>query len=117
MTGFVLEFKRNYSPAMTTEPYEMFPIGEVSADNVADSTSNEQSIDDRPQDNLEHQASQIPPPRISENFRAPVNNTTNRRCQEWTTDYVRRLVDRGIIGAEALEIVQSKRDPPSHGIF
>lgn len=31
-------------------------------------------------------------------------------------DYVRYLVAKGNIGAEAIEIVQSKRDPPTHGI-
>ena len=42
--------------------------------------------------------------------------TTNRRCQEWTTDYVKRLVAVGYIGEEAVGIVQAQRDPPSHGI-
>jgi Fe2+ transport system protein FeoA len=31
-------------------------------------------------------------------------------------DYVRRLVQLGYIDESAIEIVQSKRDPPSHGI-
>jgi hypothetical protein len=43
--------------------------------------------------------------------------TTNRRCQEWTTGYVKRLVSAGyIIGEDAINIVQAQRDPPSHGI-
>jgi hypothetical protein len=42
--------------------------------------------------------------------------TTNRRCQEWTTDYVKRLVAAGYIGEDAVSIVQARRDPPSHGI-
>jgi hypothetical protein len=41
--------------------------------------------------------------------------TTNRRCQEWTMDFVKRLVQAGYIGQDAVDIVQSKRDPPSHG--
>jgi hypothetical protein len=44
------------------------------------------------------------------------NQTTNRRCQEWTTDYVRRLADLGYIEEGAIDIVESRRDPPSHDI-
>lgn len=42
--------------------------------------------------------------------------TTNKRCQEWTMEYIRHLVSKGYIGAQAIQIVQSKRDPPTHGI-
>jgi hypothetical protein len=31
-------------------------------------------------------------------------------------DFVRRLVQMGYIGEGAIDVVQSKRDPPSHGI-
>lgn len=31
-------------------------------------------------------------------------------------EYVRHLVARGLIDDEAIEIFQSKRDPPTHGI-
>lgn len=31
-------------------------------------------------------------------------------------EYVRYLVEKGYIGAEAVDIVQSQRDPPTHGI-
>ncbi|KFY04531.1 hypothetical protein V491_09324 [Pseudogymnoascus sp. VKM F-3775] len=37
------------------------------------------------------------PPRPSENFRAPVNDTTNKRCQEWTTEFVQRLVNNATL--------------------
>ncbi|KFY32545.1 hypothetical protein V493_00096 [Pseudogymnoascus sp. VKM F-4281 (FW-2241)] len=116
MAGYMLEFKRNYSPTMTQEPHEMYPIGEVFAANIIESTSNGRSRDNKPRDKLEREAAQVAPPRISENFRAPVNDTTNRRCQEWTIDFVRRLVDSGVIAQTAFDIVQDKRDPPSHGI-
>lgn len=42
--------------------------------------------------------------------------TTNKRCQEWTIEFVRYLVAKGLIAAEAIQIVQSKRDPPNYGI-
>lgn len=31
-------------------------------------------------------------------------------------EYVRHLVAKGLIAADAIQIVQSKRDPPTHGI-
>ncbi|KNG80395.1 hypothetical protein ANOM_011126 [Aspergillus nomiae NRRL 13137] len=65
---------------------------------------------------LETTACQVPAPRASENFMAPVNDTTNKRCQEWIMEYVRLLVDKGYIDAEAIDVANSNRDPPTHGI-
>ena len=31
-------------------------------------------------------------------------------------EYVRYLVEKGYIGAEAVDIVQAQRDPPAHGV-
>jgi hypothetical protein len=76
MAGYMLEFKRNYSPTMTQERHEMYPIGEVLADNIVESTSNDRSRDNKPGDKLEREAAQVAPPRISENFRAPVNDVS-----------------------------------------
>ncbi|KAK0103141.1 hypothetical protein ONS95_014941 [Cadophora gregata] len=116
MAGYMLEFKRHYSPAEAEEKYEMWRIGETSEENVKDFAGNEFIREHTPRDNLEREATRVPPPRISENFRAPVNDTTNRRCQEWTMDFLHHLVLKGFISQEADDIVQSKRDPPSHGI-
>lgn len=74
------------------------------------------TTDSTPRGNIEVAASQVPTPGISQNFMAPVNDTTNKRCQEWTMEYVRHLVAKGLIGEDAIQIVQSKRDPPTHGI-
>ena len=41
---------------------------------------------------------------------------TNKRCQEWTMEYVRQLVSKRLISSEAIQRVQSKRDPPTHGV-
>ncbi|KAF2679983.1 hypothetical protein K458DRAFT_393261 [Lentithecium fluviatile CBS 122367] len=65
---------------------------------------------------MEIVATQVPAPGKSEDWFAPVNDTTNRRCQEWTMDYVRCLVTVGYIDSAAVSIVQSKRDPPAHGV-
>jgi hypothetical protein len=76
MVGYMLEFKRNYSPTMTQEPHEIYPIGEVFADNILESTDSGCRIDNKPRDKLAFEAAKVPPPRISENFRAPVNNVS-----------------------------------------
>lgn len=76
MAGYLLEFKRNYAPAATQEPYQAFPIGEVLANDILDSTDGQQITDDTPRNSLEREAARLPPPRISENFRAPVNNVS-----------------------------------------
>lgn len=31
-------------------------------------------------------------------------------------EYLRHLVNKGVIGAHALSVVRSRRDPPTHGI-
>ncbi|KAI9038971.1 uncharacterized protein KD926_010073 [Aspergillus affinis] len=116
MMGYGLLFQRKYTPA-TTGHGELVSIGSVACDHVVDtSASGTPSEDSTPRGTLELLAAQVPPPRISENFMAPVNDTTNRRCQEWTIEYLRHLVQQGIIGAEAIEVVQSKRDSPTHGM-
>ncbi|KAK6810876.1 hypothetical protein RU639_013329 [Aspergillus parasiticus] len=116
MIGFAHEFKRCYEPAKSTEPYEMWPIGEVDSAHIFDWPEGGCSIRTDPKGDLEIAAAQVPAPGISRDFMAPVNDTTNRRCQEWTMEYVRYLVAKGYLGGEAIEIVQSKRDHPTHGI-
>ncbi|KAJ5474903.1 hypothetical protein N7475_004469 [Penicillium sp. IBT 31633x] len=100
MAGYILEFKRNYNPSLEIHD-QMFPIGQVSSFDIIDSPN---------------AAPSIPTPGISNNFMAPVNDTNNKRCQEWTMEYVRYLVAKDLIGEEAIRIVESKRDPPTHGI-
>ncbi|KAJ5501800.1 hypothetical protein LT330_000704 [Penicillium expansum] len=115
MAGYVLEFKRNYNPSL--EPHDQkFSIGYVHSSDIVDSPDAAPSIDSTPRGNIELAATQIPTPGISQNFMAPVNDTTNKRCQEWTMEYVRHLVAKGLIEEKAIEIIQSKRDSPTHGI-
>ncbi|PLB51368.1 hypothetical protein P170DRAFT_436390 [Aspergillus steynii IBT 23096] len=114
--GYSLIFQRNYTP-MATGLDEVLPIGNVGSEHIVDtSASGSPSEDSTPRGTLEILAAKVPPPRISENFMAPVNDTTNKRCQEWTMEYLCHLVKKGIIGADAIPVVQSKRDPPTHGI-
>ncbi|CRG89793.1 hypothetical protein PISL3812_06832 [Talaromyces islandicus] len=120
MTGYQLEFERNYS--IPPENCEVVPIGQVDSSNVVDSTTitpnqgQTTNKDFTPQGNLEIAASQVPAPGVSANFMAPVKDVTNKRCQEWTMEYIRYLVSKGYLGSEAIQIVQYKRDAPDHGI-
>ncbi|KAF3481784.1 uncharacterized protein GIQ15_04543 [Arthroderma uncinatum] len=120
MVGYKLEFKRNFSPSTAQPPHTNTLIGHVAVDLVADEGSDVDSaglkLDYTPKGELEKIASQVPPPPISKNFMAPVDGIVNRRCQEWTMDFIERLVSRKYIEAEALCIAQSHRDPPEHGV-
>ncbi|QKX58274.1 uncharacterized protein TRUGW13939_05396 [Talaromyces rugulosus] len=116
MAGYRLEFKRKYSVDLTQQPHTAYLIGQIDSQYLADDGNIKAGDYYTPKGAIELVASQIPPPRRSQNFLAPVNDTTNKRCQEWTMEYVRRLVDLGYIDASAIQIVQSKRDPPTHGI-
>lgn len=55
----------------------MVPIGEVGVQNIADSTTTARSRNSTPRGNLEIAASQVPTPRASENFMAPVNDVSS----------------------------------------
>ncbi|KAF4770948.1 hypothetical protein N7455_005998 [Penicillium solitum] len=115
MAGYVLEFKRNYNPSL--DPHDQtFPIGQVHSSDIVDSPDAAPSIDSTPRGKIELAATQIQTPGINQNFMTPVNDTANKRCQEWTMEYVRHLVAKGLIDEKAIEIVQSKRDSPTHGI-
>ncbi|EFR01908.1 hypothetical protein MGYG_04908 [Nannizzia gypsea CBS 118893] len=116
MVGYQIEFKRNYALEDTQQQHTRYDIGQIDSKYIEDTTGGEIIRDSTPKGAVEVAASKIPPPRISQNFLAPVNDTTNKRCQEWTMEYVRHLVHLEYLEPEAIQIVQSKRDPPSHGI-
>ncbi|KAE8338367.1 hypothetical protein BDV24DRAFT_166392 [Aspergillus arachidicola] len=71
MAGFCHEFKRGYNPTLTLKPYEMWPLGEVNSKHIHDWPEEFRATDTIPKGDLEVAASQIPAPRISENFMAP----------------------------------------------
>ena len=76
MTGYILEFKRNYSPADTKDTYSMIPLGEVDSVNIVDATLGIKSSDSIPQGNIELAAAEVPTPGMSENFLSPVNDVS-----------------------------------------
>ena len=81
MTGYHLEFKRNYSPVNDTqEHFSLIRLGEIDTENIVDPNTDIKSTDFEPQGNIEIAASQISPPGISENFLAPVNDVGPLKC-------------------------------------
>ena len=76
MIGFSLEFKRNYAPATAQEPRTITPIGQINSDDLVDSKNEQESVDSSPRGNVEIVAARVPPPRISQNFKAPVNDVS-----------------------------------------
>ena len=74
MAGYRLEFKRNYSPGESQQPYVMDPIGDVYSQHIVNSTDTAKGSDSTPRGNLEVAASLVPTPGISQNFLAPVND-------------------------------------------
>tara|TARA_R110002003_G_scaffold214_40_gene16331 strand:- start:8484 stop:9047 length:564 start_codon:yes stop_codon:yes gene_type:complete len=81
MAGFSLEFKRRYSPKETARRPELVPLGSVNAQYVHKFEGNRGS-DTTPQGNLEQVAAQVPPPRASANFLAPVNDVSTKGSVE-----------------------------------
>ncbi|EER26441.1 hypothetical protein D8B26_003180 [Coccidioides posadasii str. Silveira] len=116
MVGYELQFKRNYNLSSSQLSYQLVPIGQVSAANIVESPSGLMTIDSNAKGIMETVATQVPPPPISQNFLAPVDGVFNKRCQEWTVEYVDRLISRNIIDAGARNVVQAHRDPPDHGV-
>lgn len=75
MVGYVLEFKRNYCPDLTQRANSLFALGQVDSANIVDSDSPvKEFVDTILNGNIEIAASEVQPPRISENFMAPVND-------------------------------------------
>lgn len=77
MAGYQLEFKRNYSVALTQQPHTKHLIGQIDSQHIADSTDNTRSSDSTPKGAIELTASRVPAPGISQNFMAPVNEVSH----------------------------------------
>jgi len=76
MSGFKLEFKRKYNHTVTHRPTRLVPLGEVQED-LIHKWDGERMDHYTAMGTLEKVAEQVPPPRKSENFLAPVNDVSN----------------------------------------
>ncbi|OAL66413.1 hypothetical protein A7C99_1799 [Trichophyton rubrum] len=116
MAGYQHEFKRNYNPFMSKTFHAVVQIGQIDKSHIAYPQGDNFEKSDTPIGDLEVTASRVRPPPISQNFLAPVDGVTNKLCQEWTVEFVDKLIEKNYIDAQAREIVQAHRDPPSHGV-
>ncbi|KAK3709395.1 hypothetical protein LTR37_010956 [Vermiconidia calcicola] len=119
MTGYVLETKRNHDCRASADFETCVRLGTVQSKPTNARPKGTASHEGELLERLEEVAGRLPPPRKSENFLAPVNDLrqiTNRRCQEWTIDYLRELARLGYIDRNAVQLAQAERDAPAHGI-
>jgi hypothetical protein len=75
MTGFALQFRRRYAPKDDDRHPRLLRIGEIETQHVH-SYEGESGEDTAPKGNLENMAARIQPPRLSGNFRVPVNDVS-----------------------------------------
>lgn len=94
MVGYKLEIKRNYPLGMIKEPHTRHHIGQIDRQYVADTPDDIQGDDSTPRGTIELVASQVPPPRISQNFMAPVNEVNQNNICVLICSLIRYSVPR-----------------------
>lgn len=117
MVGYVLEFKRNYCPDLTQRANSLFALGQVDSANIVDSdTPVKEFVDTIPNGNIEIAASEVQPPRISEDFMAPVNDVRTLfdsliKCLYICLDHQQEMpgVDHGVCSSPRCERVYRGR--------
>ncbi|KAK4496960.1 hypothetical protein PRZ48_011409 [Zasmidium cellare] len=115
-----LQFQSNFSCHKEKDLEAAVKLGDVDEGLVVDVLPERDEVGKvvertEPSGRLEREATSIRPPRGG-NVLAPVDDTKNRRCQEWTMEYLRHLVQKGMLDATAIDIAQAERDPPDFGI-
>ncbi|KAM5477103.1 hypothetical protein MauCBS54593_000374 [Microsporum audouinii] len=113
-TGYGHVFERNYNPFTNKSLNTITLVGHIDAHHVVDPQTTQPSKDNTPRGDLEVVAHFIPPP-SAWNFLAPKGGLV-RRCQEWTWDFVTKLVAKRYITGQAQEIVSSHFDPLIYGL-
>lgn len=76
MAGYTLQFKRHYNPDASHQLHTTALIGSVKAQHIIDTKTSPKISDDNPKDDIERAATRVTPPRISQNFMAPVNDVS-----------------------------------------
>ncbi|KAK9438247.1 hypothetical protein VB005_09255 [Metarhizium brunneum] len=116
MKGYSLEFKRN---ECSTSPdiHELVFLGTVDSTHIHDPPSPNFVREAHPRQALEQEIATIAPPPRGQDIRAPIDGVRTKRCQEWTMECLSRLEEQCLISSGAVDIAQSHRDAPNHGIF
>ncbi|KAK4042334.1 hypothetical protein C8A01DRAFT_33537 [Parachaetomium inaequale] len=120
LIGLHHELKRNYNTSDASKSLATpILLGHIPQSLHVDpdpSTHGFFTTDTTPRGSLDAAALQVPCPGKSD-VRAPVDGVVNRRCQEWTMEYVQHLVGLGYLDSSAIQLVQDQRDPPTHGVM
>lgn len=73
VSGFTLQFERNWKPEKTNRRFERVDLGAVLVTNLSDYADGSRFTDSRPQGQLETEAARVRPPGISQSILAPVD--------------------------------------------
>ncbi|KND86747.1 hypothetical protein TOPH_08604 [Tolypocladium ophioglossoides CBS 100239] len=92
-------------------------LGYVDSNNLYDPVNKSFAREYTPRGVLKSEAAQVPPPPRGQNVRAPIDGVNAKRYQEWTMEYLTRLVEKGLINSQAVDIAQAHRNVLTHGIF
>jgi hypothetical protein len=76
VSGFTLQFERNWRPSMTNRHFERVELGAVLVTNISNYADGSRFTDDRPQGRLETEATRVQPPGISQSILAPVDGVS-----------------------------------------
>ncbi|OAA45522.1 hypothetical protein NOR_03311 [Metarhizium rileyi] len=107
----------NYECSTSRDLQELVFLGYVDSTNIYDPSYTKFVKETHPRQTLEREAAMITPPPKGQDIRAPIDGVSTKRCQEWTMEYLSRLEEQNFISSGAVDIAQSHRDPPNHGIF
>ncbi|KAF2770077.1 hypothetical protein EJ03DRAFT_350668 [Teratosphaeria nubilosa] len=111
------QFKRNYECSTSKDLVQLIHLGYVNVANIYDRTDEQYIAETTARSTLEKEALPVQPPPGNQDVRAPINGVTTKRCQEWTMEYLQRLVRLNLISATAVGLAQAERDSSIHGIF
>lgn len=135
MAGYMLEIKRNYECSLSRDDLEqLIPLGSIDSDNIFEPPDAAPAKENITRSKMEIEAAMIPPPPRGQNIRAPIDGVSacsslssltmligaqvkTKRCQEWTMEFLNRLVEQGLISTDAIRVAQQERDSPTWGIF
>ncbi|KAM4065821.1 hypothetical protein HRG_012919 [Hirsutella rhossiliensis] len=117
MSGFALEIKRNYDGKYSLQLEKVTALGSIDSAHIFEPPNKEVKTESITRCKLEREAAQVPPPPKGQDLRAPIDGVKTKRCQEWTMEFLKRLVTEGLLTAEAVGIAEKERDPPTLGIF
>ncbi|KAF2225527.1 hypothetical protein BDZ85DRAFT_316700 [Elsinoe ampelina] len=119
MSGFVHEFKRAFNPFAEGEKCEkLVLLGYINGSLCSDGhNGGGEVVRERvPRSGVEREAVGVEAPRGGQDVLERVDGVKNRRCQEWTMEFLKRLVVKGWVEGDVVEVAEGERDEPGFGV-